>query len=108
MQRQFGSSKHSPAFPCLSALSVSIRVIRGYFALPSKRLDHPLIHLEPGTPAQVFAQWFTIHIQLRGQLAQGTKAREAPSAFPEYELGGGLMRLNKSLTLAAFHNAQPS
>jgi hypothetical protein len=51
MQRQFGSSKHSPAFPFPSALSVSIRVIRGSLSLPFERLYQTLINREPGTPA---------------------------------------------------------
>jgi hypothetical protein len=50
MQHQLDLSKHSPAFPCASALSVSIRAIRGSFSLPSKRLDQPVINREPGTP----------------------------------------------------------
>jgi hypothetical protein len=81
MQRQFGSSKHSPAFPFPTALSVSIRIIRGSFSLPSKRLDQPVINREPGTPTQVFAQGFTIDIQRRGQLAQSTETRETTKCF---------------------------
>jgi hypothetical protein len=81
MQRELDLSKHSPAFPCPSALSVSIRVIRGSFSLPSKRLYQPLLYREPGTPAQIIAQGFAIDIQRRGQLAQGTEAREAPKSF---------------------------
>ena len=66
MQRQLDLSKHSPAFPCPSALSVSIRIIRGSLSLPSKRLYQPLINREPGTPAQVFAQGLAIDIQRGG------------------------------------------
>ncbi len=66
MQRQLDLSKHSPAFPCPSTLSVSIRIIRGSFSLPYKRLDQPVINREPGTPTQVFAQGLAIHIQRRG------------------------------------------
>ena len=63
MQRELDLSKHSPAFPCTSALSVSIRVIRGSFSLPSKRLYQPHINRETGTPAQVFANGLAIDIQ---------------------------------------------
>jgi len=65
-RRQLDLSKHSPAFPCPSALSVSIRVIRGSFSLPYERLDQPLLYREPGTPAQIIAQGFAIDIQRRG------------------------------------------
>ena len=61
MDRQFDLSKHSPAFPCPSALSVLIRAIRGSFSLPPKRLYQSLLHREPWTPAQVFAQGLAIH-----------------------------------------------
>jgi hypothetical protein len=40
-------------------------------------------------------------------LHRAPRPGKRPRAFPEYQLGG-LVRLNKSLTLAAFHNAQPS
>jgi hypothetical protein len=63
MQRQLDLSKPSPAFPCPSGLSVSIRAIRGSFSLPYERLEQPLFHREPRTPAQVFANALAIDIK---------------------------------------------
>jgi branched-subunit amino acid ABC-type transport system permease component len=93
-----------PCVPLTSALSVSIRVIRGSLSLPFERLYQTLIHSKSRVPAQVFAHGFAIHIQQRGQLAWGAKAREAPKCiFLDI-----IRHVALSLTPAAFHNAQPS
>ena len=81
MQRQLGSPKHSPAFPCplLYPCQSESSVVPSPY--PLKRFYQPLLHRETRTPAQVFAQGFTIDIQRRGQLTQCTEAREAPQCF---------------------------
>jgi hypothetical protein len=55
-----------PCVPLPSALSVSIRAIRGSFSLPYERLDQLLINRNSWTPAQVFAHGFAIDIQRGG------------------------------------------